>query len=92
VECFGLAVVRDEREWSPSHARLRLGRLRALRRRWSGGWTEVGAKVNGSRGRKMEVSHEAVRRRRWETGPVIKANKVDVMRAETCGMLVRVFT
>jgi hypothetical protein len=64
VECFGLAVVRDEREWSPSHARLRLGRLRALRRRWSGGSTEVGAKVNGSRGRKREVSHEAVRRRR----------------------------
>jgi hypothetical protein len=51
----------------------------------------VGAKVNGSRGRKMEVSHEVVRRRRWETGPVIKANKVDVMRAETCGMLVSVY-
>jgi hypothetical protein len=39
----------------------------------------------------MEVSHEVVRRRRWETGPVIKANKVDVMRAETCGMLVSVY-
>ena len=46
-----------------------------------------GCKVNGSCGWKMLVSHEAIQ---WEVGPVkCKADKVDVMRPETRGMLMR---
>jgi hypothetical protein len=52
---------------------------------WVGGG---GCKVNGSRGWKMLVSHEAIQ---WEAGPVKgKAVEVDVMRPETREMLVRV--